>query len=252
MPKPHSKKNVRIFSAETGDLGHPLVALIHGSLDRSAGMLRLTRHLHDEFRVLRYDRRGYAKSWPHGGPFDVASQVADLMELLDGRPAVLFGHSYGGDVALATAELLGPQILGVSTYETPLSWKDWWPGTTAGAISVASSVDDAAANFMIGLIGQRRWDELPERTKSERLQEGVALSGELSELRRGEPWKAENIICEVVAGYGSKGQAHHQQGARWISDNVKRGSLVCIESAGHNAHMTHAKEIAQQLVRCHF
>ena len=233
-------------------MNHPLVVLIHGSLDRSAGMLRLARQLHDEFRVLRYDRRGYAKSWPHSGPFGIAHQAADLVELLDGRRAVLFGHSYGGDVALATAELLGNQIAGVSTYETPLSWKDWWPRTTAGAISVASSVDEAAEAFMIRLIGQRRWDELPERTRQERRQEGLALSGELSELRQSEPWKAELIHCGVVAGYGSQGLAHHQQAARWISDNIKNGSLVCIEDASHNAHMSHSGAIAQQLVRCHF
>ena len=50
--------------------------------------------------MLRYDRRGYARSRDVGGPFTMDAHVADLAALLDGRRAVVFGHSYGGNVAL--------------------------------------------------------------------------------------------------------------------------------------------------------
>jgi pimeloyl-ACP methyl ester carboxylesterase len=92
-----------IWSEEAGPDDAPLVVLIHGSMDRSAGLLKLSRRLDGAHRVLRYDRRGYGRSTPHPGPFGMADQVADLVALLDGRPAVLFGHSYGGNVALALA-----------------------------------------------------------------------------------------------------------------------------------------------------
>ena len=125
-----------IASDEAGDPDAPLIALIHGSMDRSTGMLRLSRRLDDRFRVLRYDRRGYGRSvpadGPHPGPFDMPHQVDDLVGLLAGRRALLFGHSYGGNVALATAARLPEQIMAVAVYETPLSWEPWWPGTTAG------------------------------------------------------------------------------------------------------------------------
>jgi pimeloyl-ACP methyl ester carboxylesterase len=94
---------VTLWHEETGPVDAPLVVLIHGSMDRSTGMLRLSRKLDAEARVLRYDRRGYGRSAPHDGPFDMGEQVADLVELLGGRRAVLVGHSYGGNVALATA-----------------------------------------------------------------------------------------------------------------------------------------------------
>ncbi len=45
----------------------PLAVLIHGSMDRSAGMLKLSRRLDDTYHVLRYDRRGYGRSRPHPG-----------------------------------------------------------------------------------------------------------------------------------------------------------------------------------------
>ena len=92
-----------IWSEEAGDPNAPLVALVHGSMDRSAGLLKLSRRLDDDHRVLRYDRRGYGRSAPHPGPFGMDGQVDDLVALLDERPAVVFGHSYGGNVALAVA-----------------------------------------------------------------------------------------------------------------------------------------------------
>ena len=94
---------VRPWSEEAGSDRAPLIVLVHGSMDRSAGLLKLSRRLDADHRVLRYDRRGYGRSAPHPGPFGMDGQVADLVELLDGRPAVVFGHSYGGNVALAAA-----------------------------------------------------------------------------------------------------------------------------------------------------
>ncbi len=60
----------------------PPLLLVHGSLDRSAGLLKLSRRLDERFRVLRYDRRGYGRSMPHDGPFDMAAQVDDAVEVL--------------------------------------------------------------------------------------------------------------------------------------------------------------------------
>ena len=92
-----------VWSAEAGEALHPLIVFVHGAMDRSASMLKLSRRLDDEYRVLRYDRRGYGHSVTHPGPFAMADQVADLVGLLAGRRAVLVGHSYGGNVALAAA-----------------------------------------------------------------------------------------------------------------------------------------------------
>ena len=107
-----------VWAEEAGDPEHPLVVVIHGSMDRSAGMLKLSRRLDADFRVLRYDRRGYGRSFPHPGPFTMDAQVEDLVGLLAGRKAVLIGHSYGGNVALATADHHPDLVAGVAVYET--------------------------------------------------------------------------------------------------------------------------------------
>lgn len=235
----------------TGNSEGAMVVLIHGSLDRSAGMALMSRHLQSRNQVLRYDRRGYGKSWPHGGPFAVADQVDDLVDLIGDRPVVIFGHSYGGNIALAAAARLGQQVLGVSTFETPLSWMPWWPGSTAGAIGIAGNEADASENFMVRLIGQKRWDQLPDRTKNERRREGPALVGELTSLRLEAPWQPDKITCPVYAGFGSLGLSHHADAARWISTNVSQGTLVEIQGAKHGAPMTHPLECVTSLVSVH-
>ena len=247
----HRLNESQIFSIESGPDSDFLVVLIHGSLDRSGGMALLARHLQGERRVLRYDRRGYARSWPHAGPFTVDDQVEDLVGLVGARKVVLIGHSFGGNIALSAAARLGAQVIGVSTYETPLSWMDWWPGTTAGAMAVASSEADAAQNFMIRLIGHKRWEALPERTREERRREGAALVGELTALRSKAPWNVENITCPVLCGYGSLGMKHHADGARWLAQNLTNGQLVELRDAAHSAPMTHPLDFVQELILPH-
>jgi pimeloyl-ACP methyl ester carboxylesterase len=247
----HRLNESQIFSIESGPDSDFSVVLIHGSLDRSGGMALLARHLQGEHRVLRYDRRGYARSWPHAGPFTVDDHVEDLVGLVGARKVVLIGHSFGGNIALSAAARLGTQVIGVTTYETPLSWMDWWPGTTAGAMAVASSEADAAQNFMIRLIGHKRWEALPERTREERRREGAALVGELTALRSKAPWDVEKITCPVLCGYGSLGMKHHADGARWLAQNLTYGQLVELRDAAHNAPMTHPLDFVQELILPH-
>ena len=247
---PHSTRGEFSF-IEEGKVDGPLVLLIHGSLDRAAGMLRVSRQIQKQAHVIRFDRRGYSKNSAHEGPFDVAGNVDDVEEILNGRAAVLVGHSFGGNIALAAASRLGPQVTAVSTYETPLSWFDWWPRSTAGAASLAVPPAEAAEAFMIRLIGQRRWGEFPERTKEERRKEGPALTRELQSIRDGAPWSVEEIHCPVLCGYGSKALDHHKRGALWLGENLRYGRSVLIDGAGHGAPNSHAEEFASLLIKPH-
>jgi pimeloyl-ACP methyl ester carboxylesterase len=229
-----------LWAEEAGDPDAPLVVVIHGSMDRSAGMLKLSRGLDHDFRVLRYDRRGYGRSFPHSGPFTMKYQVDDLVDLLAGRRAVLVGHSYGGNVALTTAQHHPQLVAGVAVYETPLSWEPWWPGTTAGSVAVAEAgrPREAGERFLRRMLGDQRWDALPERTKEVRRAEGVAMVEELADLRRHQPWVAEHIDVPVITAFGSLGQRHHREGMTYAA-----GLLECpvVELPGcrHDAPLSH-------------
>lgn len=239
-----------LWSAESGEPEAPLLVLIHGSLDRSAGMLRLARHLDDRYRVLRYDRRGYGRSCPHPGPFGIESQLEDLWTLIGERRAVVFGHSYGGNVALAAAQARPEQIPAVAVYETPLSWYPWWPGTTAGANAVATrgTPEQAAEAFMRRLIGDARWEELPERTQANRRSEGPALVGELSDLRQHPAWDPMQLVQPICAIFGERGAVHHRHGMEFLAQEVAHGVVVMVPEAGHGAPLSHAGPLAEVLL----
>ena len=229
-----------LWAEEAGDPDRPLIALIHGSMDRSAGMLKLSRRLDDDFRVLRYDRRGYGRSYPHSGPFAMDAQVDDLVELLAGRKAVLIGHSYGGNVALTTADHQPDLVAGVAVYETPLSWEPWWPGTTAGSIAVAEAgkPQQSAEHFMRRILGDQRWEALPERSKQTRRAEGLAMVQELADLRRNRPWVAEHITVPVLTAYGSLGAPHHREGMRHAGE-LLHCPVVELPDCRHDAPLSH-------------
>lgn len=239
-----------IWSEEAGASGAPLVALIHGSLDRSAGLLKLSRRLDDRFRVLRYDRRGYGRSTPHEGPFEMAEQVADLVAVLDGRPAVAFGHSYGGNVALAAAESHPDLVLAVAVYESPLPWLDWWPQDTAGGQAVGEGGDpaEAAEQFMRRMIGDDKWLRLPRGTREARRTEGVAMVEELADLQSSVPWDPDRITVPAVAIRGSDGREHHRRSTEHLGRVLPDCPVVTIDGARHFGPNTHPDAVAAVIV----
>ena len=244
---------VAIWSDEEGEVGAPLIALIHGTMDRSTGMLRLSRRLDDRFRVLRYDRRGYGRSVDadgvHPGPFDMGAQVDDLVTLLAGRRAILVGHSYGGDVAMTAAARHPGLVAGIAIYETPLSWEPWWPRTTAGAVARSDEVPGVAAeHFMRRLVGDALWESLPERTRATRRREGAAMVGELRDLQAHQPWSPEQIRCPLVVSRGSDGAGHHQRGMDLVHTWFPDSRLVVLDGCRHDAPMGNSELFASSVV----
>lgn len=235
----------------SGPDSDPLVVLIHGSLDRSAGMARLARETAAMTATVRFDRRGYNDRWDHPGPFSIEGNVDDVQAIVGHRRCVLVGHSYGGIVAVAAAVRLGPQVLGVSTYESPLSWLPWWPTNSAGQRGIAAGPEAAAEAFMVAMIGRDHWERLPDRTRNERRREGRALVGELSQLRQGSPWDPTQVACPVLCGVRADAPAHQARAAGWMRDNLPDAHVVEIDGADHGAHLSHPKEFARGLIEPH-
>jgi pimeloyl-ACP methyl ester carboxylesterase len=241
-----------IWATTSGDPGGAHIVLVHGTLDRSAGLLKLARRLAERHLVTRYDRRGYGRSMPHGGPFAIADQVDDLMGVIErapaGGPCVVFGHSYGGHVALAAAQREPARVSAVAVYESPLAWMPWWPSTTAGgdATSHASDPADAAERFMRRLFGDERWERLPPATRDARRAEGPALLGELNDIRAERPWTADSITAPVLAMRGERGQDHHRQGMALLGDWFGC-EVITIDGANHFGPNTHPGKVAEAL-----
>jgi pimeloyl-ACP methyl ester carboxylesterase len=106
------------------------VVLLHGQPGSGADWQQVADRLPDGLGVLAPDRPGYGASpQPAGGFAAGARAVVAEMDSRGIDHAVLVGHSYGGGVALATAQLAPERvealILLASVGPGCLTWSDW-------------------------------------------------------------------------------------------------------------------------------
>jgi pimeloyl-ACP methyl ester carboxylesterase len=238
-----------LFVSTHGPEGADRVVMVHGSLDRSAGFIRVERMLRD-VQVVRYDRRGYAHSSGAGLSSSIDALVADLGSVVDGRPCVLFGHSLGGIIALTFAERAPHLVRAVLAYESPMPWTDWWPSWSAGGAALDGQGNEdpsaAAERFMRRMIGDDHWERLPEGTRAQRRAEGPALLADLHAIRppAPPPYDPARITMPVVVAHGSEGRTHHRQGAEHLADLVPGAELVVVPGAGHGVHLSDPAAVA--------
>lgn len=224
------------------------VVFVHGSMDRGASFLKVTRRLPDVDTV-RYDRAGYGRS-AHLAPvptFDAA--VAELLHVVGEQPSVVVGHSFGGVLALAASVRRPGVVRSVVAYESPMPWAEWWPTRSAGGEAVAAAgeqgPEEAAEGFMRRMIGDERWERLPPSTRESRRAEGAALVNEMRFVRIDEPpFDLGAIDVPVLAAHGTASADRHQRSAQEVARTVRDGELAVIDGADHGAHFTHAEEFA--------
>ena len=241
-----------LWSESAGRPDLPTLVVVHGSMDRAAGLLRLSRRLDTQFRVVRYDRRGYGRSRSVGPPWTVEANVDDLEALVRASPTVpvtLFGHSFGGNVALALAGRRPELVSSVVLYETPLSWFDWWPGDSAGGAAMAvDDPGDAAEAFMRRLVGDDVWERVPAAKREERRAEGATMVAELADLRRCPPWQADSVTAPVLSLYGERAKPHHREGMRRLVEMLPDCRSAMVVGAGHAGPHTDADAVATSVV----
>jgi pimeloyl-ACP methyl ester carboxylesterase len=84
--------------------GGPGVIVVPGALTVAADYAELARDLSKRFTVHVVDRRGHGASGPQADDYSVGKEVADLAAVRAETDArYLFGHSFGGFVAMETA-----------------------------------------------------------------------------------------------------------------------------------------------------
>ena len=228
----------------------PVVVLVHGSLDRSDSFARVVRRL-DDLHTVVYDRRGY-----HGSrralPLNegLEGHIDDLLAVVDGRPAVVVGHSYGGDVALGAALRGGRDsgIVSVAAYEPPMPWLGQWATRPpARQPEPPTSPDPAAAaeRFFRRMVGDSAWERLSEPAKDERRADGPALEAELADIRRSEaPFDVTALTVPATFGRGGLSADRHRDTVAWLAEHTPGSELVQIDGASHGAHLTHPDAFA--------
>jgi pimeloyl-ACP methyl ester carboxylesterase len=231
---------------EPYDENAPLVVLVHGTMDRSAAFGRVIQRLSD-IHVIAYDRRGYARSAQAQPPASsLADHADDLLAILDGRPATVVGHSYGGDVAMLAATRQPDVVTALGVFESPLPWLPGWSSEGAGNVGVVEATDPgrAAEAMFRRLAGSDTWDQLPERTQADRRAEGPVLMVDIASIEDvAPPFDVAALPVPIIVGCGTKSLAYQRHGASLLA-SLTGAELVEIEGGAHGSHTSHPEQFA--------
>ncbi|MEU6477936.1 alpha/beta hydrolase [Streptomyces sp. NPDC047017] len=128
----------------SSDDGRPITALddgsgtnllvVHPGGGDATAWDGVTRHLTDDFRVVRIRRRIYVPEADIALPHSMTIEAADIVAVADllEPPVLLVGHSSGAVAALEAALLSPSTFAGLFLYEPPMPTKELIAGT-AGA-----------------------------------------------------------------------------------------------------------------------
>lgn len=127
--QPAASRTSQVTSADGTIIGYrqmgagPGLVILHGVFNASQHYLRLAEALSDSFTVYIPDRRGRGMSGPQGAEYSVTKEAEDLGALLRQTGSrLVFGHSFGGLVALEAALMLPiEQIEQLAVYEPGVS-----------------------------------------------------------------------------------------------------------------------------------
>ncbi|WP_312096772.1 alpha/beta hydrolase [Niallia sp.] len=159
--------NEQLFYKEQGK-GENII-LIHGfcgSIDYWEYVIPL---LSDKYHVIAVDLRGHGSSTFSGEPFEIEDLAKDIKELLaelEVDKAYMFGHSLGGYVTLAFAELFEDSLKGFGLIHST-AYPDTEEGKDGRLNAIRKIQDIGIEEFVNGLIPNLFADESLTKLPSE-------------------------------------------------------------------------------------
>lgn len=226
-------------------IGTPLI-LLHGFPLSQATWRNQQQQLADQFRVITPDLRGFGKSEPTNDDFSMSFHARDILALLDALKlpsAAIMGHSMGGYVALALAQIAPERIsaLGLIGTQSNTDSPEVRQGRLRMVADVTANGSEVAAASML-----RRF--FPDGATNEELesiiedvnrimvatrattiikaQQGMAERLDLTSL-------LETFEFPVLIMTGDKDRIVPLERAELMASRLRNGSLVTIENAGH-------------------
>ncbi len=189
-------------TVESGE-GDERVVFVHGVLDRGRSFRFVADELASECHMTWYDRRGYGDSLDAAAEavgVDVHAQ--DLLGVLDGRPAVVVGHSFGGVTVLKAAISAPDLVRAVVIYETGMAWAPGWDDGHMQAMLWGEDPEGSGARMMFG----SRFEAMDADERTRWLLESRAFIGEERSVRRGPP-PFDLSTLQVPLVYGCSDEA---------------------------------------------
>lgn len=206
-----------------GGPGEPLV-YIHGLGDSPHSFDDLAPALTDRFRVIAYARRGHGRS-ASNGPFDNATLVEDLKQLLDSlkiAKAHLAGWSMGGTEIGTFAGRYPERVGKIVFFDTGYDWGDPRWAQAAEHLPVSFAPDSAAFR---SLAAYRAWEKATSwpdvdwtRGMEAELRDGILLQPDGS-VR---PRQSDSLVNVLFASLRSYRPNHRKIRAPVLSLHAER------------------------------
>ncbi|MCW2522537.1 MAG: alpha/beta hydrolase [Frankiales bacterium] len=232
------------LSVTASGTGEPLVLLVHGVLDNGRSFDRVAELLDSECRLLRYDRRGYGTSADAlGVPADADDHVEDLLSVLDGRRAVVVGHSFGGVIAAGAAVRAPELVSALVLYESVMAWVPGWDDRPLRQVLWGEDPEDAGLRLMFG---ERYHAMTAEQRQRRRAQATSFVVEERSVRGPVPPYEIADLQVPLVYGYSDTFPIAVMQ--QHLNEVIADVELVAVPGGGHNAHRD-APEAFADLVR---
>lgn len=251
--------NLTIHYLDWGNVGAPIMLILHGVTRFAHAMDGIARFFADRFQVLAYDLRGHGTSdWDPKGHYGIDTHRSDLeclISLLNLENIVLLGHSLGGSIAMsymyhnpsnvvkaAVIEDVGPHVekpvKRPSSIESELertpkmfaSWEqasDYWRKSRPelSKLALKRRVNSSMRELENGTVTWV-WD----------------ISGVLNHMKNGpkgtdDRWDyVKAITCPTLVVRGSESEILSQEIATRMSNKNRHISWVEIRGAGHAVH----------------
>ncbi len=214
--------------------GDALVVFVHGVLGRGRSFDRVADVLVSECRMLWYDRRGYGDSaGTTDGPVAIDRHIVDLLDVLDGRRAVVVGHSFGGVTAMGAAARTPDAVAAVVLYETSMAWVPAWDDSVMREVLGDEDPEAAALRVMLG----DRYDAMSDDERARRRVEARVFIAEEASVRTGTPpFAVADIQAPLV--YGRSDARVMPEVVEHLRSQLPRMEVVTLPGAGHHAHRT--------------
>lgn len=233
--------------------GPPLV-IVHGSISTAADWHPVARALADAFTVHLPNRRGHGPS-PDGADYSFDREVDDVAAVLAaaGPGSALFGHSFGGALALSLAADAPPAAL--IAYEPGIRLDSPIGGESVSLVEEAIARGGAENGLVMGM---RRFagfgeEAIAEARRSPAWEQMVAMAHtwprEIGGLDRLDvaPERFARITSPALLLRGTESPAWLRETTARVAGTVPDARLVEFPGQGHDAHLSDPRLVADRI-----
>lgn len=225
--------------------GSPLV-LLHGGSTTRRSWDTLRPHLVEDFSLVIPDRRGRGDS-DDADEYGIEREVADLRALLNtvDDDATVFGHSYGGFVALAAAQEMDLDQL--ILYEPAVLVGEYRDDDLAARMEECLESGDREQAMVLffqeaaGVAEPERLPIWPEEVNFDLVETVVRENYAIEEYEL--PDQLEIDVSTLLLT-GEHGPEHLREGVFTLDEKLSESSLVQLDGVGHMAIESAPKRVA--------